>query len=188
MEQSITYSISCTDGYPSTGDTSDGFWDVCAQDLQDLHCLEAHVEMMYLTLFLCNNQLATRGLVIAMMMTMTLDLALATLVQDLTMTALVHMIVVIMIVDPRLDAIILQTALDLLHDFIISLLQVLVHLEWYQFKFFQRTTHLNSRVTIQVNIQVNIQANIQANTQAIIPFIFAALGHLLLLMGILLEL
>ena len=67
------------------------------------------------------------------MMTMTLDLRLAALVQDLTMKALdLHMTVVVMIVpDLRLAAVIqglLHIALDL-QDFIIPLLQVLVRLE-----------------------------------------------------------
>ena len=105
------------------------------QDLQDLHdhVLEAHVEM-HPTSFLCNNRLAEHGLVVAMMMTMTLDPRLAAIVQDLTVKALdLHMTVIVMIVlDLRLAADIqglLHTALDLLQDFIILLPQVLVRLE-----------------------------------------------------------
>lgn len=89
---------------------------------------------MHPTSFLCNNRLAEHGLVIAMMMTMTLDLRLAAIVQDLTVTALdLHMtVVVMMVLDIRLAAVIqglLHTALDLHQDFIIPLPQVLVHLE-----------------------------------------------------------
>ena len=103
-----------------------------------------------------------------MMMTMTLDLRLAALVQDLAVTALLvdlHMTVVVMIVELRLAAVIqglLHTTLDLHQDFITLLSQVLVRLEWS--RFFQRIIQLNSQVTIRVNILVNIQANIQANT------------------------
>ena len=53
---------------------------------------EAHIEM-YSAWFLCNNRLAKR-----IMMTMTLDLRLAAIVQDLTVTALdLHMIVDMMV-------------------------------------------------------------------------------------------
>ena len=127
-------------------------------------------------------------------MTLTLDLRLAAIVQDLTVTVLdLHMIVVVMMVDLRLDAIIqglLHTTPDLHQDFIIPLPQVLVRLEG--FRSFQRNTQVNNQVTIRVDIQVNIRANIQANTQVITPVItpviFAALSHLLLLLGVLLEL
>ena len=89
---------------------------------------------MHPTSFLCNNRPAERGLVVGMMMTMTLDLPLAALVQDLTVTALdLHMtVVVMMVLDIRLAAVIqgpLHTVLDLHQDFIIPLPQVLVRLE-----------------------------------------------------------
>ena len=101
------------------------------QDLEDLHghILEAQIEM-YPTSFLCNNRLAKRGLIIAMMMTMTLDL-----VEDITMRALDLMAVVVMIVDLRLDAVIqglLHIVLDL-HQDPNTPPQVLVHLEWSRF-------------------------------------------------------
>ena len=126
-----------------------------------------------------------------MMMTMTLDLRLAALIQDLKALDL-HMTVVM--IDLRLAAVIqgLHTALDLHQDFFIPLprTQVLFLLEWS--RLFQRIFQVNNQVTIQVNIQVNIQlniqANIQANTQVIIPVIFAALSHHPLLLGVLLEL
>ena len=139
------------------------------EDLQG-HALEAHVEM-YPTLFLCINR---HGLIVPMMMIMTLRFA--ALVQDHTVTALqIHMTVV---VDLRL-AVVIQGPRH--RGFIIPLSQVLVHLEWS--RFFQRISQLNNQVIIRVNIKVNIQAN----TQAIIPVIFVALTHLLLL-GVLLEL
>jgi hypothetical protein len=92
------------------------------------HVLEAHIEMRPSS-FLCNNRLAEHGLVVIMMMTMTLDLRFATLVQDLTVKALdLRMTVVVMIVlDLRLATVIrdLHTALDLHQEFIIPLPQVL---------------------------------------------------------------
>lgn len=105
------------------------------QDLQDLHghILEPRVEM-HPILFLCNNRLAEHGLVVAMMMTMILDLRLAALVQDTVTRLHLHMTVVVMIVlDVRLAAVVhiqglLHTALDH-QDFIILLPQVLVRLE-----------------------------------------------------------
>ena len=62
---------------------------------------EAHIEM-YPTWFLCNNRLAKHGLIVTMMMTMTLDLRLAAIVQDLTVTALDLHMIVDMIVDLHL--------------------------------------------------------------------------------------
>jgi hypothetical protein len=144
---------------------------------------------MYLTSFLCNNRLDKHGLIVAIMMTMTLDLRLAAVVQDITVTALdlLHMTVVVMNLDLRLADVIqgLHTALDLHQGFIIPLSQVLVRLEWS--RFLQRITQLNNQVTIQVNIQANIQANTQVIIPVIIPVIFAGLSHLLLL-GVLLGL
>jgi hypothetical protein len=89
---------------------------------------------MHPTSFLCNNRLAEHGLVIAMMMIMTLDLHLGTVVQDLAMRALdLRMAVVAIVLDLRLAAVIqgLHTvvALDLHLYIIIFLLQVLVRLE-----------------------------------------------------------
>ena len=66
-------------------------------------------------------------------MTMTLDLRLGPLVQDLTVTALdLHMTVVIMIVELRLAAVVqglFHMALYIHQGFITPLSQVLVHLE-----------------------------------------------------------
>lgn len=77
-------------------------------------------------LFLYNNRLAERGLVVAMTMILTLELRLATVVQDLAVIVLHLRIAVVVVIVLDLRAAVIQGLHMTLHQDIISLLQVLL--------------------------------------------------------------